>query len=114
MVDKSRRKELLQQYSERPPQDGIFALRNSVTGETWIGVSRNLDTQHNGLWARLSGGFLINKDVQASWEAHGKEAFRYEVVERFTESDPHVVERLRIERANHWRDQLHAGIVKGT
>lgn len=114
MVDKSRRKELLQQYSERPPQDGVFALRNSTTGEVWIGVSRNLDTQHNGLWARLSNGVLINKDVQASWKAHGEAAFSYEIVERFTESDPHVIERLRIERANHWREQLAAGIVKGT
>lgn len=114
MVDRSRRKELLQQYSERPPQDGVFALRNSITGEAWIGVSRNLDTQHNGLWARLSNGMLINKDVQASWKTHGETAFSYEIIERFAESDPHVVERLRIERASHWREQLGAGTVKGT
>ena len=114
MVDKSRRKELLQQYSERPPQDGVFALRNAATNEVWIGVSRNLDTQRNGLWARLLNGMLINKDVQASWKAHGEAAFTYEIVERFTESDPHVIERRRIERANHWRGQLGAGTVKGT
>jgi hypothetical protein len=114
MVDKARRKELLQQYSERPSQNGVFTLRNAVTGEVWVGVSRNLDTQHNGLWTRLSNGMLINKDVQTSWKTHGKAAFSYEIVERFTETDPYVIERLRLERAEHWRTQLDAGTVKGT
>ncbi len=113
MVDKSRRKELLQQFSERPPQNGVFALKNSATGETWIGVSRNLDTQVNGLRVRLRSNQLVNKDVQASWNAHGEEAFSYEVIERFAETDPHVIDLKRTERAEHWRAQLNAGTVKG-
>jgi hypothetical protein len=114
MVDKARRKELLQQYSERAPQDGVFAVRNSATDEVWVGVSRNLDVQKNGLWVRLSGGACSNKDMQASWTNHGAAAFSYEILERFTESDPHVVERMRLERLAHWRKVLEAGAVKGT
>ena len=114
MVDRSRRKELLQQFSERPPQNGVFALRNSVTGEAWVGVSRNLDTQKNGLWMRLTGRQLVNKDVQASWNKHGEASFSYSILERLTESDPHIIERLMPERAAAWRTQLGAGIIKGT
>ena len=114
MVDKSRRKELMQQYAERQPQTGVFAVRNSASGEAWVGVSKNLDVQKNGLWGRLASGMCFNKDVQASWTKHGEAAFSYEILERFTESDPHVVERLKIERAQHWRDKLGAGTVKGT
>lgn len=114
MVDKSRRKELLQQFEERPSQNGVFALKNMATGEAWVGLSRNLDTQKNGLWMRLAGKQLINKDVQASWNTHGEAAFRYEILERFAETDPHAIELLRLERAEHWRTQLKAGVVKGT
>lgn len=114
MVDKSRRKELIQQYAEREPQTGVFALRNSASGDIWVGVSKNLDVQKNGLWGRLANGMCFNKDVQASWIKHGEAAFSYEVLERFTENDPHVIERLKILRTQHWRDKLKAGTVKGT
>ena len=114
MVDKTRRKELLQQYSERASQDGVFAVRNSATSEVWVGVSRNLDVQKNGLWARLAGGFCSNKDVQTSWVNHGAAVFSYEILERFTESDPHIIERLRLERPAQGRKTLEAGAVKGT
>jgi hypothetical protein len=113
MVDKSRREELLRQFSDRPPQNGIFALKNAVTGEAWVGVSRNLDTQINGLRVRLNSNQFMNKDVQASWNAHGEDAFSYEVIERFVETDPYVLELKRSERAAYWREQLNAGTVKG-
>ena len=55
-MDKSRRKELMQQYADRGPQTGVFAVRNAATGEVWVGQSKNIDKQQNGLWARLRGG----------------------------------------------------------
>lgn len=114
MVDKSRRQELLQQFSERPPQNGVFAVRNAKTGEVWVGHSKNIDKQQNGLWGRLNGGQCFNKDVQASWKASGADAFSYEILERITETDLHALQRLLPERADHWRAELKAGTVKGT
>jgi hypothetical protein len=114
MVDKSRRKELRQQYADRPPQNGVFAVRNAASGEVWVGHSRNIDKQKNGLWGRLAGGMCVNKDVQASWKKDGETAFSYEILEQLTETDPHVLERLMPERADHWREKLKAGLVKGT
>jgi len=114
MVDKARRKELLQQYADRDPPNGVFAVRNAVTGEVRVGHSRNLDKQKNGLWARLAGGMCVNKDVQASWAAHGEAAFTYEILEQLTETDPHALQRLMPERAAAWLEHLQAGVVKGT
>lgn len=114
MVDKERRKELLQEYAERPAQNGIFAVRNSKTGEVWVGASRNIDTQQNGLWVRLKGRMLVNKDVQDSWNKHGETKFSYSILERITDTDPHTVERLLPERSAAWRQQLKAGVIKGT
>lgn len=114
MINKSRRKELVQAFSERPPQNGVFAVRNAKTGDVWVGHSKNIDKQQNGLWARLASGMCFNKDVQASWNAHGADAFSYEILERFTETDPHAVERMLPERSGEWRNELKAGTVKGT
>lgn len=114
MVSSERRKELLQEYAERPAQTGIFAVRNSKTGEVWVGASRNVDMQQNGLWTRLRNRMLINKDVQDSWNRHGEARFSYSILERITETDPYVLERTLPERANVWRQQLRAGVIKGT
>ena len=114
MVDKSRRAELLQQYADRSPPNGVFAVRNAASGEVWVGHSRNVDKQQNGLWARLRGDMCVNKDVQASWAKHGEAAFSYEILEQLTETDKYVLERLLPEHAAHWRAQLQAGVIKGT
>ncbi len=113
-MDKARRKELLQQYADRGPQTGVFAVRNTATGETWVGTSRNIDKQQNGLWARLRLRMNFEQDVQASWDKHGEAAFTYEVLETATEADPHALQRVLPERAVAWREQLGAGAIKGT
>jgi hypothetical protein len=113
-MDKARRKELLQQYADRGPQTGVFAVRNTVTGETWVGESRNIDKQQNGLWARLRLGMNFEADVQASWAKHGEAAFSYEILETVNEADPHVLQRVMPERAAAWRGKLGAGTIKGT
>jgi hypothetical protein len=114
MLDKSRRKELLQQYADRAPPNGVFAVRNSATGEVWVGHSRNLDKQKNGLWVRLKGNSCTSREMQASWTKHGEAAFSYEILEQLTETDPHAIQRLLPERAAAWREQLNAGLIKGT
>lgn len=112
-MDKSRRKELMQQYADRGPQTGVFAVRNSATDEVWVGQSKNIDKQQNGLWARLRMGMNFEEDVQASWEKHGEAAFTYEILEAVTEADVHVLQRVMPERAAAWREKLGAGTIKG-
>ena len=112
-MDKARRKELLQQYADRGPQTGVFAVRNTATGEMWVGTSRNIDKQQNGLWARLRMGMNFEEDVQASWAKHGEAAFTYEILEAVTEADVHVLQRVMPERAADWREKLGAGTIKG-
>ncbi len=113
-MDKSRRKELMQQYADRGPQTGVFAVRNSATGEVWVGQSKNIDKQQNGLWARLRGGLCSDVTLQSSWKSHGGAVFSYEILEQVTEADPHVLQRVLPERTGAWRERLGAGSVKGT
>jgi hypothetical protein len=113
MIDKEQRYDLLEAYANRPGQNGIFAVRNTKTGEVWVGASRNLDAQKDGLWMRLSDKMLYEKDIQASWNKHGKGKFSYAILERIIETDPAMIERALPERAAVWRAQLNAGVIKG-
>jgi hypothetical protein len=112
-MDKARRKELMQQYAEREPQTGVFALRNAITGEVWVGQSNNIDKQQNGLWARLRSGSCSDKAVQAAWTTHGEASFTYEILEHVKETDPYILERVLPERTTAWREKLVAGTVRG-
>jgi hypothetical protein len=113
-MDKKRRQELQEQYANRKQPTGVFAVRNAKSGEVWVGHSKNLDVQQNGLWGRLASGMCFNRDVQESWNRDGAEAFSYEIFEHIEEADPHALQRLLPEHAEVWREELKAGTVKGT
>lgn len=80
-MDKARKREILQAYKEEKRPAGIFAVRCAATGEVWIGVSRNLGQQKNGVWFTLRLGSHPNRKLQAVWKAQGEDAFAFEVLE---------------------------------
>ena len=67
-MEKQRRREAVQAYKEKKVLQGIFAVRCSATGETWLGMSRNLDAQQNSIWFSLRMGTHRNKPLQAAWK----------------------------------------------
>lgn len=103
------RKAAVAAYKERPADAGIFAVRCAATGEVWVGESRRLDTQQNGLWFALRLGSSPFKAMQAAWAEHGEAAFSYEVLDRL---DPELTPMARAtalkEAAALWREQLEA------
>lgn len=110
VVDNSRRKELLQQYAERKPSIGVFAVKCAATGEAWVAWSRSLDKRKNGIWFELrAGGGHGVTEIYPSWKAHGEDAFIYEILEEISEDNPHKLEVLLEERADYWRTKLGAG-----
>jgi hypothetical protein len=112
MVDNVRRKELQQQYAERKPSVGVFAVQCAATGETWVAWSRSLDKRKNGIWFELrAGGGHGVTEIYPSWKAHGEDAFSYEILEELKEDNPHKLEILLEERADYWRTKLNAGTL---
>ena len=65
------------EYKLKKTPKGIFAVRCKATGEVWVGASTHLDSQVNQIW----WGLHRNKPMQAAWNAHGEDAFAYEVLE---------------------------------
>ena len=109
-MEKQRRREIAQAYKERKPQVGVFQVRCAVTGETWVGTSRALDTQQNGIWFGLRMGGYRSRTMQAAWKAHGEASFELSVLERFEdeEAGAYVRDNWLKARVAHWRESLGA------
>ena len=110
MIDKSRKKEIARAWTERRRSQGVFAVRCAGTKEVWVDASRNLDSQKNSIFFSLRLGSHRNKAAQAAWNAHGEDAFSYEILEEITDetlTPMGVADRLKA-RERHWREALGA------
>ncbi|MDP1875304.1 GIY-YIG nuclease family protein [Phenylobacterium sp.] len=103
----STRKAQIAAYKERPTIAGVFAVICNATGQAWVGQSRHVDTQQNGLWFALRQGSSPYRALQAAWKTHGGEAFRFEILDRLPEdySDLRRKDELT-KRAALWRARL--------
>jgi hypothetical protein len=103
MESKAARKEAIQKFKERKPALGVFAVRCTVSGRVWVDVSRNLDAAKNGTWFGLRNGSHRDKLLQAEWNAHGEDAFVYEILEKLDEDvHPLAVADLLKSARNRW------------
>jgi hypothetical protein len=109
MIAKADRKEAARQFKERKPSTGIYALRCSTTGRTWIESSPNLDAAQNSQFFQLRQRLHRNKELQAEWNAHGEASFSFEVLENLPEDTPSLNLRdLLAERKRAWAEQSRA------
>jgi hypothetical protein len=103
------KKSAIAAYKERKSAFGVYAVICNATGEVWVGISRNLEAQANGLWFALRMGGSPNRSLQAVWTAHGEDAFRFEELERLNDgfSDMARPDELKRRKAL-WQARLQA------
>src|SRR5512146_299824 len=114
-MDKQSRREAIRQYKEHKPEAGVFALRCAATGEAWVGISKNLGQQQNGIFFSLRHGGYPNPAAQAAWNAHGAEAFSFDVLEAIDAGGLSAMglETQLKDRDRHWREMLGAPKLVG-
>ena len=106
------RKTLINDYKDRETVAGVFAVICSATGRAWVGASRHIDTQQNGLWFALKLGSSPFRSLQAEWTAHGADSFRFEQLDRLSPdlSDMARKDELK-KRAALWAERLGAELL---
>jgi hypothetical protein len=109
VMDQSARKAAIAAYKERKPAYGVFAVVCTATGQAWVGQSRHLDTQQNGLWFTLKHGTSPHRTLQAAWTEHGANEFRFEELERLREDFPALTRLAELKRRQSlWMARLQA------
>lgn len=114
-MDRQSRREAIRDYKERKIATGIFAVRCAASGEAWVGQSRNLTQQRNGIWFGLRLGGHPNAALRAAWAAHGEAAFAFEVLEVIDDEGLSAYARgnLLKDRDAFWRAELGATKIVG-
>lgn len=96
-------------YKERKTVAGIYGFRCAASGQLWVGQAPDLATIENRLRFTLRHGSHRQRSLQAAWDAHGPEAFRFEALEGLEDEDlAYVRERLLKARLAHWQAKLGA------
>ena len=106
----SARKAAIRAFKERKIPRGIFAIRCDVTGGVWVDSAMDLVAAENRTWLTLRHGDLfIEKTVLEEFRAHGRDAFRFEVLETLEDDvAPLLLRDLLKERKLHWVAKLEA------
>ena len=108
-MDRQSRKAAVAAYKERKAANGVFAVICRATGEAWVGCSRHLDTQQNGLWFTLRLGSSPFKSLQTAWTKHGQDEFRFEELERLRDDVPALALKDELKRRQAiWAARLRA------
>ncbi|CAG7654862.1 GIY-YIG nuclease family protein [Paenibacillus allorhizosphaerae] len=81
-MDKSKRKELLEEYKQMKTYMGVIKITNKVNGKTYIDSYPNLKNKWLTIAAQLDMGRFANAQLQKDWKEFGSEAFSYEELER--------------------------------
>jgi hypothetical protein len=99
-------------YKKRNSVAGIFALRCTASGQTWVGQALDLEKIQNRIWFTLRLGNHTNKGLQFAWSAHGEDSLVFETLERLKEEElPYIRDALLKERAGHWRLRLNGAAI---
>jgi hypothetical protein len=107
----SSRKAAIQAYKERKAPRGVFAVRCQPTNHVWVDSAMDLEAAQNRIWfsLRAGGDAQIDKSIVAEYQTHGRDAFTYEVLEKFEDDvEPIALKDLLKQRRQHWMDQLGA------
>jgi hypothetical protein len=109
MLSNESRKEAIRRFKEQKPTIGIYAIRSTTTGHTWVGTSRNLQASKNSSWFQLRGGLHKEKALQEEWVVQGEASFQFEILDRLDE-DVHplqIPDQLKLKK-NDWTVRLGA------
>lgn len=80
-MDKQKRKNLIQAYKLRQAEMGIIQLKNTMTADRYVTISRDTQADLNSQRFKLKANWHPNKELQSQWNDVGEGAFEFSVVE---------------------------------
>ena len=96
-MDKSRRRELQEQYRQSGPEAGVYRFVNRQTGKVLLGSSTNLSSVRAKLdFARSTGlTSALDQRLHADARAFGPDAFEFELLDRLETTPDRTDAQLR-------------------
>lgn len=80
-MDRTRRKELLEQYKQMKPDMGVYMFKSINTNTVYLGCDKNIKATINGDRFKLNANSHRNKKLQKDWNENKEENFEIKVVQ---------------------------------
>lgn len=80
-MDRTRRKELLEQYKQMKPDMGVYMFKSINTNTIYLGCDKNIKATINGDRFKLNANSHRNKKLQKDWNENKEENFEIKVVQ---------------------------------
>lgn len=80
-MDRTRRKELLEQYKQMKPDMGVYMFKSINTNTVYLGCDKNIKATINGDRFKLNANSHRNKKLQKDWNENKEENFVIKVVQ---------------------------------
>jgi group I intron endonuclease len=93
------RSEVKKEYKQAKRPMGVYRIRNTHNGKSYVGYSIDLQARINRQKAELKLGSHRNSELLGEWKSFGESSFEFEVLDELeidenSKADP--VEELRI------------------
>jgi len=82
VMDKLRRRELMEAYKQIKVYMGVYRIKNAANGKVLIGTSSNLKNRWLTLKMQLESNRHQNSGLQMDWNEYGADNFIYDVVDQ--------------------------------
>ncbi len=76
------KKAIKRAYKLRPPDQGIYQIRNLASGKVFIGRAMDLNGKLNSERFQLKNGMHANRALQEDFDELGEGAFAFQVLDR--------------------------------
>jgi hypothetical protein len=109
------KKEIKKQYKQKPPDMGIYQIKNPASGKLYIGRALDLNGKLNSEKFQLKNNLHMNRELQKDFSELGEGEFVFEVLDRLQpQASPdhdHGQELKELEEM--WLDKLQPYAEKG-
>lgn len=87
-MDMIRKKELLNEWKNRHPEMGVISICCKVTGDLFLGISKDTKADFNSNRFKLSVNMHRNRKLQKLWDKYGKNEFTFSVAKVLKYENP--------------------------
>ncbi|OPH47147.1 LuxR family transcriptional regulator [Paenibacillus ferrarius] len=112
-MDKSKRKELQEEFKQIKTYMGVIQIMNKISGKIYVDSYPNLKNKWMTIQMQLDSGRFANAQLQNDWKELGAEAFAFEVLEEKETDDVADIKWELKQMEKLWLDELQPYGDKG-
>lgn len=86
-MDREQRKKITDAYKARRAVGGVFAVRNSANGKSYVSATTDIAGSKNRFEFSQAVGGCAWKPMQDDYKKYGGDAFTFEVLEQLTQRE---------------------------